>query len=109
MLNVRGSAVPVVDLAVKVGLPPAPLTRHTRVLVVETDLAGPAAVVGLLVDAVSEVIELGPGDVEPPPFGPGVGGGFLIGMGRVGRGLVHLLDLERMLAAGSAGGEAATT
>ena len=47
----------------------------------------------------SEVIELGPGDVEPPPFGPGGAVGFLIGMGRVRRGLVHLLDLERMLAA----------
>jgi purine-binding chemotaxis protein CheW len=109
VLSVRGSAVSVVDLAVKVGLPPTKVTRHACVLVVEAGSAGTAPATGLLVDAVSEVIELGPADVEPPPVGPGGEVGFLIGMGKVGRRLVRLLDLERMLAAGGAGGETAPT
>src|SRR5512140_3534674 len=89
VLNLRGSVIPVVDLAVKFGLPDAPVTKRTCVLVVETAFGGIATVMGVVADAVSEVIELGPDDVEAPPaFGTRVRVDHLVGMGKVGRKFV---------------------
>lgn len=101
VINLRGAVVPVLDLAVKLGLGATPVTKRTCVLIVEVDLAGERTVMGVLADAVSEVLELGPGDVEPPPsFGTQVRVDFLVGMGKTGRGFVLLLDLDRVVAAG---------
>jgi purine-binding chemotaxis protein CheW len=100
VLNLRGSVVPVVDLAVKFGAPAAAVTRRTCVLVVETALDGVAAVMGLVADAVSEVIELRAEDIEEPPaFGTRVKVDYLLGMGKVGKGFVLLLDLDRAISA----------
>jgi len=100
VLNLRGSVVPVVDLAVKFGLPESSVTKRTCVLVAETALDGQAAVMGLVADAVSEVIELGADDVEEPPaFGTRVKVDYLIGMGKVGRRFVLLLDIDKVLSA----------
>ncbi len=100
VLNLRGSVVPVVDLAVKFGLTATPVTNRTCVLVVETAFEDVAAVVGLVADAVSEVIELGPDDLEATPtFGTNVRVDFLVGMGKVGRKFVLLLDIDRVLSA----------
>ena len=101
VLNLRGSVVPVIDLAVKFGLPPTAVTKRTCILVGETALDGVTTVMGVIADAVSEVLELAPDDIEPPPpFGTRVRADFLLGMGKVGRGFVLLLDLDRVLAAG---------
>jgi purine-binding chemotaxis protein CheW len=55
---------------------------------------------GVLADAVSEVLELGEGEIEPPPpFGTKVAVDYLTGMGKVGKGFVLLLDLDRALSA----------
>jgi purine-binding chemotaxis protein CheW len=98
VLNLRGNVVPVIDLAVKFGAPAAPVTKRTCVVVVESELDGAAAVVGLVADAVSEVIELGRGDIEEPPaFGTGLRLEYLLGMGKVGRRFVLLLDLDKVL------------
>lgn len=100
VLNLRGSVVPAVDLAVKFGLPEPPVTKRTCVLVVETAFDGLATVMGLVVDAVSEVIELGPADVEEPPaFGTRVKVDYLLGMGKVGKKFVLLLDIDKVLSA----------
>ena len=100
VLNLRGSVVPVVDLAVKFGAPAAAVTKRTCVLVVETSLDGVAAVMGLVADAVSEVIELRPDDIEAPPtFGTRVKVDYLLGMGRAGKKFVLLLDIDRVLSA----------
>lgn len=98
VLNLRGSVVAVVDLALKCGLPETPVTGRTCVLVVETGLDGGAAVMGLMVDAVSEVIELGTDDVEEPPaFGARVKVDYLLGIGKVGRKFVLLLDIDKIV------------
>jgi purine-binding chemotaxis protein CheW len=98
VINLRGSVVPVVDLAVKFGLPPTTVTKRTCILVFEAVLDGFPTVLGLVTDSVTEVIELGPKDIEAPPsFGTGVHVDFLVGMGKVGRGFVLLLDLEKLL------------
>jgi purine-binding chemotaxis protein CheW len=95
VINLRGSVVPVVDLAVLFGFPERPITKWTCVVVVE---AQAQELVGIVVDSVSQVIELRAEDVEPPPaFGTQVKHHFLRGMGKLGKGFVLLLDLERVL------------
>ena len=100
VINLRGSVVPVVDLAVKFGLRETPVTKRTCVLIVEATVGAERTVMGVLADAVSEVLELTPQDVEPAPsFGTRVKVDYLLGMGKVGKGFVLLLDLDKVLSA----------
>jgi purine-binding chemotaxis protein CheW len=100
VFNLRGGVVPVVDLSVKLGLPPATLTRWSCIVVVEVTLGTERVVLGLLADTIGQVLELGPGDVLPAPsFGTAVPVDYLLGMGRVGteRKFVLLLDIDKVL------------
>ena len=96
--NLRGSVVPVIDLAVKLGLPPStpsPAHLHRRG---GGAFQGEKLVLGVLADAVGQVVELGPADVEPPPaFGAPVRMDYLVGMGRAGKKFILLLDMDRVL------------
>jgi purine-binding chemotaxis protein CheW len=103
VLNLRGSVVPVVDLAIRFGVGETAPSRLTCVLVVETTMGGEHALLGVLADSVREVLELGDEDIEPPPpFGTRVRLDHLVGMGKVGEGFVLLLDIDRVLAADDA-------
>jgi purine-binding chemotaxis protein CheW len=98
--NLRGSVVPVIDLSVKLGMPPATLSRWSCIVVVELTLGGERVVLGLLVDSIGQVLELAAGDVAPPPgFGTPVKVNYLRGMIRsdAGRKFVLLLDLDKVL------------
>jgi purine-binding chemotaxis protein CheW len=100
VFNLRGSVVPVVDLAVKLGTAPSPLSRWSCIVVVEVKLGQEPIVLGLLADAIGQVMDLDPGDVLPPPaFGTPVHVDYLLGMGRVGTGkkFVLLLDIDKVL------------
>jgi purine-binding chemotaxis protein CheW len=98
VINLRGRVVPVVDLAVKLGLPESPITKLTCVVVVEVDLEGERTVMGVLADAVSQVFDLPASEIEPPPpFGPRVRVDCLVGMGRSGKKFVLLLDIDKLL------------
>ena len=98
VINLRGRVVPVVDLAVKLGWPESPITKRTCIVVVEVDLSGEPTVMGLLTDAVSQVVDLPAGEIEPPPaFGAGVRVECLVGMGRAGSKFVLLLDIDKLL------------
>ena len=100
VINLRGSVVPVVDLAVLFGFAERPTTKWSCVVVVErTQRHGVGGdFVGIIVDSVSQVIELGAEDIEPAPaFGTHVKHHFLRGMGKTGKAFVLLLDLERLL------------
>ncbi len=100
VINLRGSVVPVVDLAVKFGLPETPVTKWTCILIVESAFGQEKAVVGIVADAVNAVIELGPDDIEAAPsFGTRVRLEHLLGMGKVDGQFVLLLDLDRVLSA----------
>jgi purine-binding chemotaxis protein CheW len=102
VVNLRGSVVPVIDLAVGLGRPAARVTSQTCLLVVEMPIGGERSVVGLMVDAVSQVLELRPEDVEPPPsFGTAVPAAFLVGVARSQDAFVLLLDLEHLLGEGA--------
>lgn len=67
VVNVRGKAVPVVDLRRKFGLPDIPATVHTRILILALTVDRETYVVGGLADSVHDVIELDPKDLAPPP------------------------------------------
>ena len=100
VINLRGTVVPVVDLSVKFGQGETPVSKRTCVLVIEATLDGQPAVMGVLADGVTEVLELGQDDIEPPPpFGARVRVPYLTGMGKVGQGFVMLIDIDLILAA----------
>jgi purine-binding chemotaxis protein CheW len=102
VLNLRGSVVPVVDLAVGLGLPEAPVSPHTCILIAEVAIEGEPTIAGLVADEVSQVLELTPQQIEPPPsFGTRVPAAMLRGMARVEGGFVVLLDLDRLLGDGA--------
>ena len=98
VINLRGSVVPVVDLAVKLGLPESVVTKRSCVVVVEMMFECERTVMGLLADAVSQVLDLPAAEIEPPPpFGTRIRVECLLGMGRAGKKFVLLLDIDRLL------------
>src|SRR5438067_10891301 len=95
IINLRGKVIPVVDLRRRFGLPTAEHTRASRIVVVEIG----DQVVGLIVDAVSEVLRIAGATVEPPsPIVAGPESEYLHGIAKLPERLVMLLDLDRVLA-----------
>jgi purine-binding chemotaxis protein CheW len=100
VLNLRGSVVPVVDLAARFGRRSSPVSRKTCIVIVEAMANGESQVMGVIVDAVNAVIDIAAEDIEPPPtFGASVRSDFIQGMGRVGGRFIIILDLDRVLSA----------
>jgi purine-binding chemotaxis protein CheW len=98
VINLRGSVVPVVDLAARFGLRNSNVTKRTCVIIAEVEVGGERLVMGLMADSVSQVIDLPPADIEPPPaFGTRVRVDFLKGLGKIGKTFVLILDLDRVL------------
>lgn len=98
VINLRGSVVPVVDLAVKFGLPETPVTKRTCIIIVEVELEDEQTVMGVVADAVSQVIELSPEEIEAPPaFGTRVRVDYLQGMGKADKKFILILDIDRVL------------
>jgi chemotaxis signal transduction protein len=103
VLNVRGAAVPVVDLGVRFGKGESAPTKRTCVLVLDTEAAAGRAL-AVVADAVNEVVDLRSEDVEPPPdFGAGVRLDYLVGVGKVGKRFALLVDIDRVLTAPDVG------
>ncbi|MDC3962017.1 chemotaxis protein CheW [Polyangium jinanense] len=98
VLNLRGHVVPVVDLAERFGMPASTITRRTCILVVETHIDGALTRVGILIDAVGDVLELQASEIEKaPPFGTKMRLDHLLGLGKVDGKLVLLLDIDHVL------------
>lgn len=103
VVNVRGSAVPVVDLRLKFGLPPTPDTVDTRIVVIELELDGELTVVGGLADSVREVLELDRSEIrEPPRIAMRWRADMIEGMGKKGEQFIIVLDIARVFAIGDA-------
>ena len=99
VLNLRGTIVPIVELRTKFGLPTIDYTAFTVIIVVVVR----DKVMGLVVDAVSDVLNIDKKDIQSPPqFGGKVDVSFLNGIGKSGDKLVALLDIDRMLPEGEA-------
>jgi len=95
VMNLRGTVVPILDLRARFGMPPGELTRFTVFVIVSLG----KRIFGLIVDAVSDVLDVGDDRLQPPPeLGDGVDTSFLSSMARVDERLVLLLDLDRLLA-----------
>src|SRR4051812_10881468 len=101
VINLRGRVVPVVDLAVRFGMPECDITARTSVVVVELASSNGAFVLGILTDAVSEVFDLHADRVQPAPtLGTVVAAEFLDGMVETSsRKFVMLLNIDRALGA----------
>jgi purine-binding chemotaxis protein CheW len=100
VINLRGNVVAVVDLAVKFGLPPSLVTDRSCVIIVETNPAGAKIVMGIVADAVNQVIDMPSQEILPAPaFGTHIRLDFLRGMGKAGQKFVLVLDIDKVLAA----------
>ncbi|WP_434702678.1 purine-binding chemotaxis protein CheW [Pseudomonas sp. Z1-12] len=98
VINLRGAVVPVIDLGARFGGRLTQVGRRTCIVILEVDHTEGQQVIGVLVDAVNEVLEIAPADIEPPPaFGAHIRTDFILGMGKVGGRFVILLDIGRVL------------
>jgi purine-binding chemotaxis protein CheW len=98
VINLRGAVLPVVDLAAKLGHPLSEPTRTTCIVVVEARLGDELVSVGVLADAVSQVVDIAAAAIEPAPaFGTGAPVELLAGVGKLDGRLVLVLDLDRVL------------
>ncbi|MGH9521348.1 MAG: chemotaxis protein CheW [Terriglobales bacterium] len=98
VINLRGAVVPVVDLSVKFSLNASVVTKSTCIVIVEVKLGGEDTIMGVIADAVDEVVFLSQEDVEPPPpFGSTVSVNYLVGLGKIAGKFVLILDIDRVL------------
>ena len=98
VINLRGAVVPVVDLSCRFGHHASEVQRRTCIVIVEVTQEDAKHDIGIMVDAVSEVLEIGVKDIEPPPsFGAKIRADFIAGMGKVAGKFVILLDIQRVL------------
>src|SRR6267378_7484214 len=101
VINLRGSVVPVIDLAVKFRQSPSVAGKLTCIVITEVESEGEATVMGIMADSVRQVIDLTPRDIEPPPtFGTRVKVDYLLGMARSGKKFCLILDTEKVLSTG---------
>ncbi len=93
--NLRGSVLPVIDLRKRFGMPPAAASNDTRIVVVNLESTRK---VGMIVDAVTEVLTIPEDSIEPtPPIVSTIDSSFIIGIAKVDDRLVILLDLASVL------------
>lgn len=100
VINLRGAVVPVVDLAVKFKLPPSQVTKWSCIIITEAAMEGERTVMGIMADAVNQVVELPPSEIEPPPpFGTRMKADYIVGMARSDKKFILILDVDKVLSA----------
>lgn len=98
VINLRGAVVPVIDLSCRFGNDRSQVGRRTCIVIIEIRDGELSQDVGVVVDAVSEVLDIAATEIEPPPsFGARIRVDFIAGMGKVGGAFVILLDIDRVL------------
>ena len=96
IINLRGRVIPVVDLRKRFGLAAKPHEDDTRIMIIDID----GQTVGIIVDAVNEVLEIDAREIAPPPsFGANIQTHFIEGMGRLEHGFIIILQIDRILSA----------
>jgi purine-binding chemotaxis protein CheW len=99
VINLRGKVISVVDLRLKFALTEREYTQRTCIIVVQVQSGGVAIQTGVIVDEVSEVLNLTPGEIEDTPdFGEEVKTPYLLGVAKVKGAVKMLLDIDQVLA-----------
>ena len=100
VINLRGRAVPVVDLKMKFGIGETARTVNTCIIIVEVTLDGEGTILGALADSVQEVYEMESSQIEPPPrMGTSIRSDFIRGMGKAGEQFIIILDINKVFTA----------
>ncbi len=98
VINLRGKVIPVVDLRLKFGIEAKEDTERTCIIVVHLSRATQQMTMGIIVDEVSDVLDIDQAQIEPPPsFGADVKTDFILGMGKVDQKVITMLDIDRVL------------
>ncbi len=97
VINLRGNVLPVIDARVKFGIPTTEDTIDTCIIVLDIDMEGDSVKVGILVDAVQEVLQLDERSIQPPPnIGSRYRSEFIQGMGKVDNDFVMILNIDKV-------------
>lgn len=100
VINLRGKVIPVVDLRAKFMMPAADYTERTCIIVVEIAGERRSILMGIVVDSVSEVLNIKETDIEETPaFGTKLDTEYILGMAKIGSGIKILLDIDQVLSA----------
>ncbi len=100
VINLRGKVIPVIDLRLKFGMEAAEYSERTCIIVVEIREGDKTVPIGLVVDSVSEVLNVRDEQVDPPPsFGTRLRTGYILGMAKDEKSVKILLDIDRILTA----------
>jgi purine-binding chemotaxis protein CheW len=98
VINLRGSVVPVIDLSARFGRRAKPVTKRTCIVIVEVETDGERQDIGVVVDAVNQVLDILPNEIEPAPaFGAKLRTDFIRGMGKVQGKFIVLLEVNHVL------------
>lgn len=98
VINLRGKVIPVIDLRLKFELPPTEDTERTCIIVVQVARKDDNITMGIIVDEVSEVLDIDQEKIEETPeMGAGVEKDFILGMGKIEEKVIMLLDIDRVL------------
>jgi len=100
VINLRGKVIPVIELRKKFNMETVEDTDHTCIIVVQVMGTGTPITMGILVDEVSEVVDITENQLEPPPsFGTNIDTAFILAMGKLKDTVVILLDIDKVLTA----------
>jgi len=98
VVNLRGKIIPIMDLRLKLAMQEREYNERTCIIVVEVKINDAKRLMGIVVDTVSEVINIQQNDIEPPPeYQTKVDKGFLTGMGKIKGKVVMLLNIEQIV------------
>ena len=98
VINLRGKVIPVMDLRLRFGMPSIDYTERTCIIVVEIGGSSGTVLIGIVVDAVSEVLNIKGDDIEKTPtFGTKLNTDYILGMAKMEGGVKILLDIDRVL------------
>ena len=98
VINLRGKVIPVLNLRLKFGMEEVGYSDRTCIIVVETKRQGGSVLIGVVVDSVSEVLNIKANDIEETPaFGAQMDTNYILGMAKTSGGVKILLNIDRVL------------
>jgi len=97
IINLRGKVSPVIDLRLKFSMPSEEYSDRTCIILVETEKNNTTILMGMIVDSVSEVMQLGAEDIENPPDVGGIDTDNIMGVAKKGDRVILLLDIDRVM------------